>query len=73
MIQENEIRSIAYSIWQEEGCRDGHDCEHWLRAEVIWEQQQKQQVAGKSVKTESKKTIKQKAEVVAAKKRLQRT
>ena len=39
MAREDEIRLIAYNIWQEEGCCDGQDVDHWLRAEVIWEQQ----------------------------------
>ena len=41
MGKEDEIRIIAYSMWEQEGSRDGHDCEHWLKAEVIWEQSQK--------------------------------
>ena len=39
--REDEVRLIAYSIWEED-CPDGRDCEHWFRAEAIWEQQQKQ-------------------------------
>jgi hypothetical protein len=31
MGREDGIRLIAYLIW-EEGCCDGHDCEHWLKA-----------------------------------------
>ena len=41
MGREDEIRTIAYSIWEREGCRDGHDCEHWSKAQVIWEQSRK--------------------------------
>jgi hypothetical protein len=37
----DEIRLIAYSIWEEEGCPDGRDSEHWLRAEAIWEENRK--------------------------------
>jgi len=37
MGKEDEIRLIAYHIWEEEGCQDGHDCEHWFRAEALWE------------------------------------
>jgi hypothetical protein len=37
MGKEDEIRLIAYRIWEEEGCRDGHDCEHWFKAETLWE------------------------------------
>jgi hypothetical protein len=38
MGREDEIRLIAYRIW-EEGCPNGRDCEHWYKAEVIWNQQ----------------------------------
>jgi hypothetical protein len=48
MGRENEIRVIAHSIWEQEGCRDGHDCEHWLKAEVIWEQSHKTGVASEN-------------------------
>ena len=54
MGREDEIRVIAYSIWEEEGCPNGRDCEHWFRAEVIWEQQQ-----NPSRKVESKIVSKQ--------------
>jgi len=42
MGREDEIRLMAYSIWEQEGCYDGHDVEHWLRAEATWEEKQKQ-------------------------------
>jgi len=45
MGQEDEIRLIAYRIWEEDHCCDGHDCEHWLKAEVIWEEKQKNKAA----------------------------
>lgn len=41
MGREDEIRLIAYAIWEEESCPDGRDCEHWLMAEAIWEQRGK--------------------------------
>ena len=28
-----EIREAAYLIWQSEGCPEGYDVDHWLRAE----------------------------------------
>lgn len=40
MTREDEIRLIAYNIWEEEGCPNGVDCDHWYRAEFIWEQRQ---------------------------------
>jgi hypothetical protein len=45
MGRKDEIRLIAHSIWEEEGCPDGRDCEHWLRAEAIWEEQDRQAAA----------------------------
>jgi hypothetical protein len=41
MGREDEIRMIAHDIWEQEGCLDGHDREHWLKAEAIWEENQK--------------------------------
>ncbi len=41
MDKEQEVRLIAYGIWEEENCPDGKDCEHWLRAETIWEARNK--------------------------------
>ena len=32
LAKEERIRSIAYAIWEEEGCPDGRDLEHWARA-----------------------------------------
>ena len=41
MARDDEVRLIAYNLWEEEGCVNGRDCEHWYQAEAIWEQQQK--------------------------------
>ena len=41
MAKEDEIRVIAYNIWEQEGCPNGKDCEQWYRAEAIWELRQK--------------------------------
>lgn len=35
----NEIREIAHHIWEEEGCPQGRDKEHWLKATKIWGKQ----------------------------------
>jgi hypothetical protein len=40
MEREEEIKQIAYYIWEQEGCCDGHDIEHWTRAEIIWKEKQ---------------------------------
>ena len=31
--QENAIRERAYALWEADGCVDGRDLDHWLRAE----------------------------------------
>jgi hypothetical protein len=41
MRREDEIRLIAYALWVRDGKRYWKAIEHWLRAEVIWEQNQK--------------------------------
>jgi hypothetical protein len=56
MGKEDEVRLIAYKLWEEEGCTIGQDCEYWYKAEIIWEQNQKTLV---SEQTESKQVIKQ--------------
>jgi hypothetical protein len=41
MTKEEEIKLIAYSIWESEGCPNGLEWEHWFIAQNIWEEQQK--------------------------------
>jgi DUF2934 family protein len=59
-----EIRQLAYRIWQEEGCPEGCDVEHWLRAQMIWEEmnrpqsKRKQSKAPKGRKTRQTQTTK---------------
>lgn len=31
----DKVSQLAYQIWQEEGCPEGQDMEHWLRAEAM--------------------------------------
>jgi hypothetical protein len=69
MGREDEIRIIAYLIWEEEGCCDGHDCEHWLKAEVIWEEKQKNGAASTDTKAKSKQNTNKGKKNKAAKKR----
>ena len=59
MAREDEIRVIAYTIWEQEGCRDGYDCDHWLKAEVIWEEKEKDKAASSNRIAASKRTAKQ--------------
>ncbi len=67
MAREDEIKLIAYKIWEQEGCVDGRDCEHWYRAESIWERQQKEQPVAASTRTEAR-PVKQIAKGAAARK-----
>jgi hypothetical protein len=34
--QDEEVRQLAYRIWQEAGCPHGADLQHWLKAQEIW-------------------------------------
>ncbi|MBN1643285.1 MAG: DUF2934 domain-containing protein [Dehalococcoidales bacterium] len=52
MGREDEIRTIAYRIWEEEGCGNGRDCEHWLMAETIWEDKKKSEASLKDSEAE---------------------
>jgi hypothetical protein len=45
MSREEEVRLMAHNIWEQEGRCDGHDCEHWLKAEMIWEERQRTESA----------------------------
>ena len=58
MGREDEIRIIAYRIWEEESCCHGRDAEHWLKAEVIWEEKQRDKEIPGGTKTKSVKTAK---------------
>ena len=59
MGKEDEIRVIAYCIWEGEGYVHGHDSEHWFRAEAIWEEKQKKEAVSMNAKAESESTAKQ--------------
>lgn len=69
MAREDEIKTIAYYLWQEEGCVDGRDCEHWLRAEIIWEDEQKKPAAVKNKVASTGKPSQTKAKPPAQKPR----
>ncbi len=38
MVNEEEIKELAYSIWEEEGRPEGKDLEHYFRAQKILEE-----------------------------------
>jgi Protein of unknown function (DUF2934) len=42
MQHDDEVRQIAYKIWEEEGHPHGHDQDHWLKAEAMWQERQDQ-------------------------------
>ncbi len=68
MAREDEVRLIAYAIWEEQGCLDGHDCEHWFRAETIWEQQQEDKAAAEGHKSKLESAAGRKRAAVVKKK-----
>jgi hypothetical protein len=34
--RDEEIRQLAYGLWQEAGCQEGYHVPHWLEADIIW-------------------------------------
>jgi Protein of unknown function (DUF2934) len=38
--RDEEISQVAYKLWQDEGCPDGRNMEHWSKAESIWQARQ---------------------------------
>jgi hypothetical protein len=42
MNREEEIKLIAYDMYEKEGRVNGHDVEHWSKAEAIWEKRRRQ-------------------------------
>jgi hypothetical protein len=40
MYQDDEVKRIAYQIWEDEGRLNGRDLDHWLKAEAIWNEHQ---------------------------------
>ena len=69
MRREDEVRLIAYKIWEEEGYPDGKHAEHWFRSEVIWEERQKPKTSAESSKSEAKPEVKPTAKVALTKKK----
>ncbi|HEU4344338.1 MAG TPA: DUF2934 domain-containing protein [Candidatus Binatia bacterium] len=48
MEREEQIRCLAYSIWEKEGYPHGRQFEHWLTAETIWESENREKVNEKN-------------------------
>ncbi len=40
MQHDDEVRQIASKMWEEEGRPDGRALDHWLKAEVLWDERQ---------------------------------
>lgn len=69
MGREDEIKLIAYCIWEEEGYPDGRDYEHWTRAEAICDEKQKSKTEAKSSKIESTRAVKSGVKVMTSRKK----
>lgn len=41
MVTEQEIKKLARSIWEAEGCPDGRDWDHYFRAKRMLEEKEK--------------------------------
>ncbi len=39
--KEEQVRKLAYQIWQREGCPNGRSWEHWMQAEKEFKEQTK--------------------------------
>ena len=59
MNRDEEIRQAAYKLWQEEGCPDGYDVQHWLKAETIWLEEHRPQSELKKSKSLKGSKVKQ--------------
>jgi Protein of unknown function (DUF2934) len=57
MEREEEIRSLAYRIWLEEGCPDGRNVEHWLRAETMTQRKNGEQHPEPEVRRPPRKRV----------------
>jgi hypothetical protein len=48
MPSEEQIRELAYNIWEREGRPDGRDVDHYMRAKQILEAREAEQAAFKA-------------------------
>jgi hypothetical protein len=55
MQREEEIRCLAYRIWEEAGYPEGHAMEHWLTAETIWQDEHRESKNGERAKPPEEK------------------
>jgi hypothetical protein len=59
MTTDEEVRQLAYRLWQDEGCPDGHELQHWLRAETIWLEEHRPQSKPKQPRAPQRRKTKQ--------------
>jgi len=52
---QEQIRELAYRIWQEEGYPHGYDVQHWLKAEAIWQEEHRSESKPKRSKPLTKR------------------
>jgi hypothetical protein len=67
LAREDEIKTIAYGLWEQEGRVHGRDREQWLRAEVVWEARRIEKTAPGGTFTERKAPVQQRVRPPAAK------
>jgi DUF2934 family protein len=48
---QEQIRKLAYRIWQAEGYPHGYEVQHWLKAEAIWQEKHRPKIKPKQPKT----------------------
>ena len=48
--RDEAIRQLAYRFWQEAGCPEGNDVQHWLKAETMWLEEHRGRSAAKQAK-----------------------
>jgi Protein of unknown function (DUF2934) len=53
--RDEQIRELAYKIWQEEGYPHGYEVQHWLKAETIWLEEKRPQSESKQPKALNKR------------------
>jgi hypothetical protein len=56
--RDEEIRLIAYHLWEQEGRPEGRQVEHWDKAEAIWQAQEPQKQTRQQSKSASPATKK---------------
>lgn len=62
MEREEQIRQLAYSMWEKEGYPEGRAMEHWLKAETILQSERSETILqsepSQGSEKPSKKTVK---------------